>query len=56
LIEAGRRRPLDLLEKVRTRWVDFVEIANLPQAERFFVNINTPEDYDGAVRVLRRPD
>ena len=56
LIEAGRRRPLDLLEKVRTRWVDFLEIANLPQAERFFVNINTPEDYDGAVRVLRRPD
>ena len=56
LIEAGRRRPLDLLESVQTRWVDFVEIANLPQAERFFVNINTPEDYYGITRVLRRPD
>lgn len=56
LIEAGRRRPLDLLESVHTRWVDFVEIANLPQAERFFVNINTPEDYYGIIRVLRRPD
>ena len=53
LIENGRRRPLDLLERVRTRWVDFAEIANLVQAERFFVNINTPEDYYGIIRVLR---
>jgi molybdenum cofactor guanylyltransferase len=45
LIEAGRRRPLDLLERVNTRWVAFDEIRNLDQAERFFVNINTPEDY-----------
>jgi molybdenum cofactor guanylyltransferase len=45
LIEAGRRRPLDLLEHVNTRWVSFDEIMNLEQAERFFVNINTPEDY-----------
>jgi molybdopterin-guanine dinucleotide biosynthesis protein A len=50
LIEAGRRRPLDLLQSVRTRWVDFAEIANLAQAERFFVNINTPEDYYGIAR------
>jgi molybdopterin-guanine dinucleotide biosynthesis protein A len=45
LIEAGRRRPLDLLEAVNTRWVSFAEIRNLTQAERFFVNINTPSDY-----------
>ncbi|HEU0252666.1 MAG TPA: molybdenum cofactor guanylyltransferase [Pyrinomonadaceae bacterium] len=50
LIEAGRRRPLDLLQSVRTRWVNFTEIANLAQAERFFVNINTPEDYYGIAR------
>jgi molybdenum cofactor guanylyltransferase len=50
LIEAGRRRPLDLLEVVRTRWVAFAEIRNLAQAERFFVNINTPEDYYDATR------
>jgi len=56
LIEAGRRRPLDLLKSVRTRWVEFDEIVNLPQAERFFVNINTPEDYYGIIRVLRRPE
>ena len=46
LIEAGRRRPLDLLEAVKTRWVEFAEIRNLAQSESFFVNINTPEDYD----------
>ena len=50
LIQAGRRRPLDLLETVDTRWVQFAEIRNLDQAERFFVNINTPEDYYEAIR------
>ena len=50
LIEAGKRRPLDLLDAVNTRWVAFEEIRNLDQAERFFVNINTPEDYHEAIR------
>src|SRR5215207_1671960 len=45
LIEAGRRRPLDLLEVINTRWVQFDELTNLDQSERFFVNINTPSDY-----------
>lgn len=48
LIESGRRRPLDLLHAVDTRWVPFAELMNLSQAERFFVNINTPADYDAA--------
>jgi len=46
LIESGRRRPLDLLQLVNTRWVPFSELTNLAQAERFFDNINTPDDYD----------
>ena len=50
LIEAGRRRPLDLLEAVKTRWVSFAELRNLDQSERFFVNINTPSDYYEATR------
>ena len=54
LIEAGRRRPLDLLEAVKTRWVSFDEIRNLDQAERFFVNINTPSDYYEATRGYSR--
>ena len=50
LIETGQRRPLDLLAAVNTRWVAFEEIRNLDQAERFFVNINTPKDYHEAIR------
>ncbi|HVF22303.1 MAG TPA: molybdenum cofactor guanylyltransferase [Pyrinomonadaceae bacterium] len=46
MIETGHRRPRDLLELVNTRWVPFTELRNLHQAEKFFVNINTPEDYD----------
>lgn len=53
LIDTGHRRPLDLLELVNTRWVTFTELTNLDQAERFFVNINTPDDYD-AVTVRDR--
>jgi len=54
LIEAGRRRPLDLLEAVKTRWVSFDEIRNLEQSESFFVNINTPSDYYEATRGYSR--
>lgn len=54
LIDAGRRRPVDLLEAVNTRWVAFDEIKNLAQAEKFFVNINRPEDYDEAIRGYSR--
>ena len=50
LIETEHRRPLDLLEAVNTRWVQFDELTNLAQSERFFVNINTPSDYDEAIR------
>ena len=54
LIETGHRRPLDLLELVNTRWVPFTELRNLDRAEKFFVNINTPEDYDAATMRERR--
>jgi len=50
LIEAGRRRPVDLLEAVNTRWVAFDELRNFTRAQSFFVNINTPDDYDEAIR------
>ncbi len=49
LIKSGERKPLALLQSVRTRWVPFVELRDLPGAERFFDNINTPEDYDRIV-------
>lgn len=45
LIAAGQRRPLDLIQGVNTRWVEFSEVKDLRNADKFFVNINTPEDY-----------
>ena len=48
LIEAGERRPIELLNTVRTRWVKFHELTDLNGADRFFANINTPEDYTRA--------
>jgi molybdopterin-guanine dinucleotide biosynthesis protein A len=54
LIEARKRRPLDLLELVNTRWVPFNDLRNLDQAEKFFVNINTPDDYDAVSPVRER--
>lgn len=45
LIEAGKRRPLDLLECINTRWIPFCELSQLTDSQNFFLNINTPEDY-----------
>jgi molybdopterin-guanine dinucleotide biosynthesis protein A len=46
LIKSGERKPIALLQSVRTRWVSFDEIADLQGAGHFFDNINSPEDYD----------
>ena len=48
LIRAGERRPLTLLQSVRTRWVAFHELEDLKGANLFFDNMNTPEDYSRA--------
>jgi molybdopterin-guanine dinucleotide biosynthesis protein A len=45
LIKTGERKPVALLQSVRTRWLQFAELADLTGADRFFDNINTPEDY-----------
>jgi FdhD protein len=50
LIEAGKRRPFDLLRVVKTCWLPFSQVEDLDQAENFFLNINTPEDYYEATR------
>ena len=46
LIKSGERKPIALLQSVRTRWIAFDELADLKSAAHFFDNINTPEDYD----------
>ena len=48
LLREGERRPRALLRQVRTRRVAPAELADLPDAELFFLNVNTPEDYRDA--------
>lgn len=50
LIAAGERRPRVLAERVAARRVTHPELADLPGAELFFTNVNTPEDYAEARR------
>ena len=45
LIKSGERKPIALLQSIRTRWVSFDELADLNGANHFFDNINTPHDY-----------
>jgi molybdopterin-guanine dinucleotide biosynthesis protein A len=51
LIKSGERKPIALLQSVRTRWVSFNELSDLEGAVNFFDNINTPEDF---ARVSRK--
>ncbi len=51
LIKSGERKPIALLQSVRTRWVLFSELSKLEDADCFFDNVNTPEDY---ARVSRK--
>jgi len=46
MIKSGERKPIALLQSVRTRWVLFSELEDLAGAARFFENINTPQDYN----------
>jgi molybdenum cofactor guanylyltransferase len=48
LISAGEHTPRALLANVRTRHAQFAELSDLPGAENFFINLNTPEDFQRA--------
>jgi len=52
LIAEGEHKPRALLVNVRTRWVEFRELEDLPGSEHFFLNVNTPEEYERAVKAL----
>jgi molybdopterin-guanine dinucleotide biosynthesis protein A len=48
---AANEFKVDLLHsQVSTRRVGFDEFAHLRDAERFFINVNTPEEYQAALR------
>lgn len=47
---AANELRVDLLySRVSTRRISFAEFANLRDAERFFINVNTPEEYRAAL-------
>ncbi len=52
LIRAGELRPRVLLERVRARRLAFDELSDLPGAELFFHNVNTPEEYAEALGMM----
>jgi len=50
---AANELRVDLLySRVSTRRVGFAEFAHLRDAERFFINVNTPEEYRAALRPI----
>ncbi len=48
LIQSGELRPRVLVRRVRTRVVTADELSDVRGATRFFINLNTPEDYSRA--------
>ena len=57
LINRGERRITSLFDQVNTRYVPFVEISRLPGADLFFLNVNTPDDYQRALTAFdERPE
>lgn len=56
MIKSGERKPIALLQSVRTRWVSFADLSTLRDANHFFDNINTPEDYTRVREKGGRPE
>lgn len=54
VIEQGDRKLLDMLDRVRTRFVTPEELASIPGAELSFYNVNTPEEYERLCAVSRK--
>jgi molybdenum cofactor guanylyltransferase len=53
-IALGEHTPRALLDKVKTRYVNFSEFADLPGVEHFFLNLNRPEHYERALEIARQ--
>jgi molybdenum cofactor guanylyltransferase len=53
LIRQGERKVSFLFDRIPTRFVPFEKLTHLTGSEVFFENINTPEDYDRALDMLR---
>ncbi len=49
----GQRRVISFMPDVRTRYVDEEELRKVDPELRSFMNVNTPEEWNAAVEVLR---
>lgn len=54
MIRSGELRPRELLARVRTRWVLPEALSDLEGAALFFLNVNTPGEYEIAQREVKR--
>jgi molybdopterin-guanine dinucleotide biosynthesis protein A len=52
LIAGGKYKVSRLFERLPTRFVPFAEIKNLSGSSLFFENVNTPEQYEAALKRL----
>ncbi len=52
LIASGERKVSHLFDKVTARLVAFSEVSHLVGADRFFENVNTPEEFARATRLF----
>ncbi|MFN0279496.1 MAG: molybdenum cofactor guanylyltransferase [Pyrinomonadaceae bacterium] len=53
LLETDQSTPIrQVFENVQTRFVAFDELNDLPNASNFFLNVNTPEDFQTATAIL----
>lgn len=46
----------DFLKQFDTKFIKFKEFANLPNAENFFFNVNTPSDFEKAIEIKNHLD
>jgi molybdopterin-guanine dinucleotide biosynthesis protein A len=52
LIAQDEHTPRALLATVKTRWVEFPQLADLPGANNFFFNVNTPAEFELATKIF----
>lgn len=53
-IANDQHSPRAMLDRVRTRYISFSELTNLPGSDYFFFNLNRPEDYEQAKQIADR--
>jgi len=54
MLTTGDLKLQQLLSLVSTRYIEFVEIAELNGSANFFLNINRPDDYESALKIDAR--